>query len=827
MTSYRAQLVRAVKALHIYSPTGFSWFGKRSPRLLPRIEHEITPGTARNYLRYSLQACLYKNFYCTGGATPARDDPQPGERSPKGSHAFVERLSVANSGQGYWEKGWEIAEAEGVTGLVSVRRDGLLVLADERDYRRARPGEVNSSLSLHFGKELPAVSPGFYMAVGNKSLLSREENSPPAEDPQNDKQQNYLLVRLYWNVTPDGAVTLMRLLTPALNEAGIPFRLKTLNDPDRYDRCDAAVLYVRSADYAAVAQIVAAYYPHLLSELREPTPALTMRLAYGLGLAEDPGDGDSFGLHRCGLIADALIHAYEAGKRGVDDILETIEWRFAEAGISLERPYLGRESPDDYTFTGLAAINAGRVQETPKETGAGTENTTLLAQRHKPTSNGDGLEPAALIAQQLVGKAIWYEGRCNWLGTDLVAGREKGGAAATGRQIRMREELRALGPDLYTGTAGVALFLAEYAAVTGDIAARHTALGALRHAFHHADAVRPSDRLGLYTGWPGIALVGARIGRLTGEAEWSQRALDLVDRCVADDHSVHEYDLLAGSAGGIIALTVLYEMLGERSLLDDTVRLGDDLLASGRKERDGSLTWQSVGARRTIPLTGFSHGAAGIGHGLLALWRATGHNAYKDAATSAFQYEAGWFNPLLGNWPDLREVNSSQRRSHVHGSVPYATFWCHGAPGIALSRLHAHAITHDQVMRDEALAALRTTAAEVRHELATGMGNYSLCHGLAGNATILLHGAEMLGTDPQMASFRELAHDVAEVGEYRRNASGVWSCGTGGRSGAQAPGLMLGLAGIGHFYLLRASPDIPSVLLIEPKRWAGRTCQNT
>ena len=75
--------------------------------------------------------------------------------------------------------------------------------------------------------ELLGMSPGFYMALSNAEFPSKGSRG---------------LVRFYWHVNADGAVQLMRLATTALNEAGLPFRLKALSEPSGYTRCDAAVL---------------------------------------------------------------------------------------------------------------------------------------------------------------------------------------------------------------------------------------------------------------------------------------------------------------------------------------------------------------------------------------------------------------------------------------------------------------------------------------------------------------------------------------------------------------------------------------------------------
>jgi Lanthionine synthetase C-like protein len=59
----------------------------------------------------------------------------------------------------------------------------------------------------------------------------------------------------------------------------------------------------------------------------------------------------------------------------------------------------------------------------------------------------------------------------------------------------------------------------------------------------------------------------------------------------------------------------------------------------------------------------------------------------------------------------------------------YTFQWCHGAPGITLSRLRATELLSDLQVSSEAVAALEATRDAAQAELHTG--NYSLCHGLA------------------------------------------------------------------------------------------------
>ena len=94
--------------------------------------------------------------------------------------------------------------------------------------------------------------------------------------------------------------------------------------------------------------------------------------------------------------------------------------------------------------------------------------------------------------------------------------------------------------------------------------------------------------------------------------------------------------------------------------------------------------------------------------------------------------------------------------------------------------------------------------------LRSGIGNYSLCHGLAGNAEVLLYGRQVLGrewTDGHVVAF-----EVANAGIERHAKRGhSWPCGAGG---GETPSLMLGLAGIGHFYLRLRDQAMPSALIL-------------
>src|SRR5215210_561642 len=126
------------------------------------------------------------------------------------------------------------------------------------------------------------------------------------------------------------------------------------------------------------------------------------------------------------------------------------------------------------------------------------------------------LAAAMAIGRRIVADAVWHDRRCNWIGAVADAKQPWG------------VEYRGLGPSVYDGTAGVGLYLAQLATLTGELAARRTAIGALRHALECAPELAPADRDGFHAGTVGVALAASRVGALLDEHELVARARALL-----------------------------------------------------------------------------------------------------------------------------------------------------------------------------------------------------------------------------------------------------------------------------------------------------------
>jgi hypothetical protein len=252
---------------------------------------------------------------------------------------FYNRIHTSNNGQGYFEPGWLILKEEEDGSLVVSKGKNGLKLHIERD-KHLQPNEQDAVVGDIVAIKLPknAVQNGFYVSVGNTRANLHKDAS--------------VLVRIYFNLTPDGAVAVMGSLTQQLNEQHIPFDFKVLYNPKDYQRHDSGVLYFDKSNYELVHQVLQQVYQENQSHFKAEVPLFTLQLAPGLALAEEPNqkfaERESFGMNRCQIIANGLLEAWNQGKNLPDDKIQAIFEQFSLAGIDSNHTYLNADSEDIY-----------------------------------------------------------------------------------------------------------------------------------------------------------------------------------------------------------------------------------------------------------------------------------------------------------------------------------------------------------------------------------------------------------------------------------------------------------------------------------------------
>ncbi|MBE9209808.1 hypothetical protein IQ244_25605 [Nostoc sp. LEGE 06077] len=249
--------------------------------------------------------------------------------------AFYDRLHESNRGEGYWNYNWLVVQ-ENLDDTLTVQKDGLTLYIQRN--RHLLPQNQFPSVGKYVAIKMPKnlVQNGFYMAVANAGTATNRER----------------LVRVYFNLTPEGAVAVMDTLTSQLNLLEIPFSFKALYNPSEYERYDSAVFYFDKNDYTTVHSVLEKVYAECQSYFQPEIPLFTKFIAPGLAIAEEPNrrfaEQESFGTHRCQILANGLLDAWEQGNHTPANRITAILQQFYLTKVDLQRPYLNADSQDIY-----------------------------------------------------------------------------------------------------------------------------------------------------------------------------------------------------------------------------------------------------------------------------------------------------------------------------------------------------------------------------------------------------------------------------------------------------------------------------------------------
>jgi type 2 lantibiotic biosynthesis protein LanM len=470
----------------------------------------------------------------------------------------------------------------------------------------------------------------------------------------------------------------------------------------------------------------------------------------------------------------------------------------------------GEYLPDFFPETGIELVQR-RLQELNKEDlneqlwfiQTSLQSLAMVESEHKvsvyslpkldvipdeTTACENYLNAARAVAKRLTYLAIRDQELAGWIAPILVGSRHWA--------------VSPLGWDLFDGIPGLALFLAYLGALdspTETLRERQesytnladAALNSLRHQLKYESYLINS--IGGFNGWGGLIYTFAHLGTLWQKPELIFQAVEwvkLLPPLIAKDEQL---DIIGGAAGCIVGLITLYQCVLDPKIKAVAIECGDRLIARSQIMEKG-IGWVTIPGCK--PLTGFSHGAAGIAYALLQLAAFTGEERFQKTAISAMNYENHLFSKTVKNWSDLRIEEP--------GKTFYGWGWSHGAPGIGLGRLHSLSWIDNAEIRADIKAALETTKTR-------GFGyNHSLCTGDLGNLELLNSYQYLCNFPQERAEIHRLAANILASIEQQG-----WICDI--PLGGESLGLMKGIAGIGYGFLRLAAPDrIPSVLILAP-----------
>lgn len=307
-------LIAIAEAVRIVAPQSVQLPG------LPPIPVSVQPGQdVRVAMVEAIWPLLYEQAYTkpwTGTATEAtaRDlTPDP---------ALIAALSAANAGQPVLDRGWQVYQVT-PDGRLHVEKGGMykVVTGAQAGLPPGHTPPPGQRIDIPMPSQSVTAQAGYFHAFGETPASAADEGE---------------LARLYFNVAAEQAPALLHLLTLGLNRYFIPFSLKCPSSPALYERVDTLVLYPPRRYLPLVLEVLGEAVSVLSRLLRPGEPLFTRQLLPGLGGADDPGTGDSFGQSRCRQVAAGIIDAWTGGGA----LMDCIAARLTGAGLRLDALHL-------------------------------------------------------------------------------------------------------------------------------------------------------------------------------------------------------------------------------------------------------------------------------------------------------------------------------------------------------------------------------------------------------------------------------------------------------------------------------------------------------
>ncbi|TCP70222.1 type 2 lanthipeptide synthetase LanM family protein [Baia soyae] len=349
--------------------------------------------------------------------------------------------------------------------------------------------------------------------------------------------------------------------------------------------------------------------------------------------------------------------------------------------------------------------------------------------------------------------------------------------------------------DLYSGNSGIALFLGYLGEITQrkDFKeAAYRAIQPVKEFFKEAMVKRQPFLNGAHTGLSGFLYSLDKLSGIWGDYDLEKfvdSRIDFWDDLAPSDEVL---DFVGGSTGSMAVALSLCERRTDEDIKQRMIELAInnyDHLTSRAKLTPEGLSWK----KSPLPAyVGFSHGVASMIAYLYKLYRITKREDIYENMKLALAFERSHFSTRHNNWFDCEKKDG----------VSYA--WCHGAPGILLSKL----MLQDSGYKDELLEREIQIGIDITKSKGFG-NNPTYCHGDLGSLSILEYGAKVLG-DSELknqcySTYQSLFEEVLSKSNLKERFRH-----------AHSYSLMIGLSGFGYSMLQHYAPDdVPDFLRLQ------------
>lgn len=347
--------------------------------------------------------------------------------------------------------------------------------------------------------------------------------------------------------------------------------------------------------------------------------------------------------------------------------------------------------------------------------------------------------------------------------------------------------------SLYDGLLGVCLFYLTLFTYSHEWQHEEIALGIFRQLCENRDTIhnginKNEIALSPLSGIMGLLYIMEVFPNLYNASVYQSIVKEVKELIPITNLS----DYMSGLAG-VILFTAQCRLMSNADKLAILKTSGERLLQLA-KNLNGKTYWtytdgNKVTGENELNLGGFAHGSSSMSTAMFLLYKQFGDIRYLEAFNHSLLHDRSFYSDKIQGWIDGRNLSYKEDC----GS------WCHGATGIALSRLILVSKGfYDKTITKELNVAIKQIEKRIGY-------NLSVCHGSLGNLEVL----RLLSMQDDTKVFKWVNSIAMEISKGKDII-----CGDNNRN--SQVGLFMGFAGIGYqllkFYDWK---NIPSILCLE------------
>src|SRR6266568_8349629 len=252
---------------------------------------------------------------------------------------------------------------------------------------------------------------------------------------------------------------------------------------------------------------------------------------------------------------------------------------------------------------------------------------------------------------------------------------------------------------VYNGTSGIALFFIELYKVTLNKKYKEIAKKGIQWSHWNCLQYKNSN-YAFITGRMGITYAWLKLYEIDKNKTYIKNALQLTKGVNTFLKTQKTNDYFVGTSGTLLVLIHLHGITKEKWVLKSIDIYIKTLLQNAKYGKKG-IYWDAY-PQQIRPISGFSHGASGIGFVFLELARYFNNPSFYTIAQQSFLYENSYFDKKIYNWPDFRvdlwdkEALIDKEKDFKEGKLQNfmktknINIWSYGAAGIGVVRLHSY-----------------------------------------------------------------------------------------------------------------------------------------